>query len=610
MSVLLRITGMAWRYKWRLMIAYASLFAAVGLAMLVVHLVGESIGRLTERDPITDDLVVVTDPRNTVLYSFPGGIFWIALLLMGASLVRGLFDFCRTYTADSLAQMVSYDLRNKFYDKLQHVSFAFHDKEHTGNLMSKATADVEAVRRFVMMGLVRSLEVTVRLLAITTILLILDWQLALISLALTPFLVIRSSIVMKRMRRMWNRVQEKMGQSVNILQENLSGIHVVKAFAAEEHEKSKYAAKAEEVRWEYLQSEQLQGTESARMSLTFTVALGLILWFGGLRVIDGSLDVAGFTKFVLFLNLLTFPIRMLPFIVNTYSRAAASGKRLFDVLDAESPVVEKPDAKDMGRIDGQVVFDNVSFSYDHEASALKQVDLEADPGSIVALLGAPGSGKSTIVNLIPRFYDATDGRITVGGVDTRDFTLASLRRNVGIVQQDVHLFTATIRDNISYGATDASFEDIVEAAKIAQLHEHIIGLPDGYDTWVGERGATLSGGQRQRLSIARTILMDPPVLILDDSTSSVDVETERQIHRAMVQVMKGRTTFVIAHRLSTVRQADMILVLKDGEIVERGNHRDLISQDGIYHDIYELQLRPQEELLLDVSVGNDAGGGS
>ena len=598
---------MAWRYKMRLTIAYMSLSLAVGLAMFVVYLVGTAVGKLVVVDETGIETVVVAD-RSDILFSFPGGIFWIALLLMGASLVRGLLDFCRTYSADSLAQMVAFDIRNKFYDKLQHVSFAFHDKEHTGNLMSKATADVEAVRRFVMMGLVRALEVSIRLIAIICILLVLNWKLALISLALAPVLVIRASVVMRRMRRMWTRVQEVMGQSVNILQENLTGIHVVKAFASEEHEKKKYAMKAEELRHEYLQSEQLQGTESARMSLGFTIALGLILWFGGRQVIGGSLDPQGFTMFVLYLNLLTFPIRMIPFIVNTYSRASASGRRLFEVLDAESPVPEKPDAKNMGRISGHVAFNDVSFSYDHDSPALKHVDISAAPGSIVALLGAPGSGKSTIVNLIPRFYDATDGQITVGGMDSRDFTLASLRNNVGIVQQDVYLFTATIRDNIAYGNSEASFDEIIEAAKVAQLHDHIVSLPHGYDTWVGERGTTLSGGQRQRLSIARTILLDPPILILDDSTSSVDVETERQIHNAMIQVMKGRTTFVIAHRLSTVRQADQILVLKDGEIVERGNHNDLIGRDSIYRDIYELQLRPQEEVLLDMAISSDSGG--
>ena len=500
-------------------------------------------------------------------------------------------------------------MRNSMYDKLQHLSFAFHDNEHTGNLMSKVTSDIEAVRRFVMMGLIRSLEVLFRIVAISIILVFLNWELTLISLVFVPFLIYRSTVVMIRLRLMWLNVQLIMGQLVTVLQENLVGIHVVKAFAAEEHESRKYAAKAQELREEYFKNERLQGTNSAWMTLAFTMSMGLILWYGGWEVLRGDLTAGGLTKFTLYLGQLFFPIRMSAFVIATFSRAIASGGRIFDVLDARSPVEEIPDARDMTDVKGHVRFENVSFSYDKQVPALKNIDISAPPGTVVALLGAPGSGKSSIVNLLPRFYSVTEGRITIDGEDIQRFTLASLRRNVGIVQQDVFLFTASIGDNIKYGVVDASQEDIVRAAKIAQLHDHIESLPDGYDTWVGERGMTLSGGQRQRLSIARTILVDPPVLILDDSTSSVDVETERLIHEAMTEVVKGRTTFVIAHRLSTVRDADLILVLKDGVIVEQGTHRELITRDGIYQDIYELQLRPQEEILLDASVGaaNDGG---
>ena len=578
--------------------AYLAFFAAVGFSLLIPHLLGESIDRLVKTE---GGQIFSVDLDRSILV-------WLALGILGASLMRGFFDFTRTYASDSLSQKVAYDLRNGLYDKLQHLSFAYHDKEHTGNLMSKATADVEAVRRFIMMGLVRSLEVVVRVIAITAILVLLNWELTLLSLAFVPFLVARSTFVVGQMRVLWLRVQEIMGKMVSVLQENLTGIHVVKAFAAEEYESNKYATKASELRSEYYKSERLQGTNSAWMSLYFTLALGLILWYGGWEVIRGDLTPGGLTKFILYMSQLSFPIRFTPFIINSFSRAITSGQRLFDVLDARSPVEERSGAKDMGRVQGYVSFERVSFGYDHRAPALKNVDLSVAPGTVVALLGAPGSGKSTIVNMLPRFYDVTDGRITADGVDIRDFTLASLRRNVGLVLQEVFLFSATIRDNIAYGASGASFQDIVRAAKTAQLHRHIETLPDRYDTWVGERGVTLSGGQRQRLSIARTILTDPPILVLDDSTSSVDVETERLIHQAMAQVMKGRTTFVIAHRLSTVRQADIILVLKEGEIVERGTHDELMARRGIYRDIYELQLRPQAEILLDAAAAGDGGG--
>ena len=600
MQILVRITKIAWQFRASLIFAYLSFFAAVGVSLLIPQLFGEAIDLLVEVDKGT--VVGKVIETDTLLY--------LALAILGASILRGFLDFARTYCTDSLSQKVSYDIRNRFYDKLQHLSFAYHDKEHTGDLMSKATADVEAIRRWVNMGLVRALEVVVRTIALVAILSLMNWELTLISLVFVPFIVIRSSMVMGRLRAMWTRVQQRMGEAVTILQENLVGIHVVKAFASEEFEKEKFARKAQELREEYYQSERLQGTNSAWMTFFFTAGLGLIIWYGGWEVIRGDLTAGGLTKFILYLNQLTFPIRMSSFIINSFSRAISSGTRLFDVLDAESPVVEKPNAQVLERAQGLVEFEHISFAYEGRLPALQHVSISAKPNQITAILGAPGSGKSTIVNLLPRFYDVSEGRITIDGVDVRDFTLDSLRHSVGIVQQDVFLFSATIHDNIAYGVKDATREDVIRAAKVAQLHGHIDSLEDGYDTWVGERGSTLSGGQRQRLSIARSILIDPPVLILDDSTSSVDVQTERMIHQAMVNVMKDRTTFVIAHRLSTVREADLIIVLKDGQIAEQGTHEELLAANGIYQDIYDLQLQPQEELLLDASLTTDNRAGT
>ena len=600
MQILVRITKIAWQFRASLIFAYLSFFAAVGVSLLIPQLFGEAIDLLVEVDKGT--VVGKVIETDTLLY--------LALAILGASILRGFLDFARTYCTDSLSQKVSYDIRNRFYDKLQHLSFAYHDKEHTGDLMSKATADVEAIRRWVNMGLVRALEVVVRTIALVAILSLMNWELTLISLVFVPFIVIRSSMVMGRLRAMWTRVQQRMGEAVTILQENLVGIHVVKAFASEEFEKEKFARKAQELREEYYQSERLQGTNSAWMTFFFTAGLGLIIWYGGWEVIRGDLTAGGLTKFILYLNQLTFPIRMSSFIINSFSRAISSGTRLFVVLDAESPVVEKPNAQVLERAQGLVEFEHISFAYEGRLPALQHVSISAKPNQITAILGAPGSGKSTIVNLLPRFYDVSEGRITIDGVDVRDFTLDSLRHSVGIVQQDVFLFSATIHDNIAYGVKDATREDVIRAAKVAQLHGHIDSLEDGYDTWVGERGSTLSGGQRQRLSIARSILIDPPVLILDDSTSSVDVQTERMIHQAMVNVMKDRTTFVIAHRLSTVREADLIIVLKDGQIAEQGTHEELLAANGIYQDIYDLQLQPQEELLLDASLTTDNGAGT
>ena len=599
MRILLRINGMAFRHRIRLLLGYVTIVIAVGLSLVIPLTFRAAINKLVA----FEDGVITTIDDTEV-----SALVILGLILLAASVTRGFVDFARTYCTDSLSQKVAYDVRSAMYDKLQHMSFAYHDKEHTGNLMSKVTSDVEAIRRYVNMGMVRGLEVPLRVIAIVTLMITVNWQLTLLSLVFLPFLVVKSSFVIVRLRAMWLHVQEVMGELVTILQENLSGIHVVKAFASEEYEKNKYAIKAEELRREYYGNERLQQSTTAWLTLYFTLALGLVLWFGGMELMRGDLDPGGFAAFLLLMNQLTFPIRMTPQIIGSYSRAISSGRRIFEVLDAQSPVVENPDAAEMPRSQGHVRFEDVSFSYDPRIPALKHLDVSAAPGSITAILGAPGSGKTTIINLLPRFYEVTQGRISIDNQDIRDVTLSSLRRNVGIVQQDIFLFNATIQDNIAYGVSSASKEDVIAAAKVAQLHDHIMSLPHGYDTWVGERGTTLSGGQRQRLSIARTVLIDPPVLILDDSTSSVDVETERQIHQAMTDVMKGRTTFVIAHRLSSVRNADHILVLKDGEIAEQGSHTELMARGGTYREIFDLQLRPQEEVLLDAAIGGDDGG--
>ncbi len=597
MDILIRINSIAWQFRTRLILAYLTLAIATGFSLLIPLQFGRAIDAMILHDRAAETFIWLDPATSTMV--------WIAVGLLGASLGRGVFDFARTYTTDSLSQKVSYVLRNRFYDKLQHMSFAYHDREHTGDLMSKATADVEAIRRYVNMGMVRSIEAGLRATALPIILAFINWELALISLAFIPFVVVRSVMVMGRLRTMWTQVQITMGETVTVLQENLVGMNVVKAFASEEFEKRKYERKAQQLRGEYFLSERMQGTNSAWMSFYFTVALGLILWYGGWEVLRGDLSVGELGMFMLFLNQLTFPVRMAGFIINSFSRAISSGHRLFDVLDARSPVSEREDAINLGRAEGTVHFENVSFSYDPRIPALRNVVITAQKNEVIAILGAPGSGKSTIVNLLPRFYEVDDGRITIDGQDIRDFTLESLRHNVGIVQQDVFLFSATIRDNIAYGLSGATLDDVMRAARVAQLHDHIMSLPGGYDTWVGERGTTLSGGQRQRLSIARSVLIDPPILILDDSTSSVDVETERLIHQAMIAVMQGRTTFVIAHRLSTVRDADHIIVLDRGRIVEQGSHEQLDAIGGIYHEILELQLRPQEQMLLDAAITHE-----
>ena len=342
----------------------------------------------------------------------------------------------------------------------------------------------------------------------------------------------------------------------------------------------------------------------------FLLTLGIVLLFGGLGVIDGRMTLGEFTKFVLYLQILAQPFRMAGMIVNNLARAMSAATRIFEVLDAKSPVQDRPNAVEMERAAGHVRFEKVSFGYRRDTPVLSGFNLDVPAGRVVALLGAPGSGKSTLASLIPRFYDVTKGSVTIDGTDVRDVTLESLRRNIGVVQQDVFLFTDTIAANIAYGRPDASMDEIVQAAKIAQLHEHVENLPEGYETVLGERGVSLSGGQRQRLSIARAVLLDPPILVLDDSTSSVDARTENEIRKAMSSVMEGRTTFIIAHRLSTVHSADVIIVLQDGKVAERGSHADLVEHGGLYREIYDLQLRPQEEVMMEFDVPAKVAAGS
>ena len=534
-------------------------------------------------------------------------ILRIAAAILAVSAVRGALSFCQTYLAEALAQKVIYDLRNAFYDHVQNASFGFHDKHHTGNLMSRAITDIQAIGDFVNTGLVRAPYWVLLFIATTVILLWRDWRLGLVGLGLMPVLAVVSAIARLHLRRIWLRVQEGMAELSTVLQENLTGVRVVKAFAAEDQEMAKYESKSGYILGDMVNVARLQALNSSFMAFVYLVTMGLILWYGGSRVIGGEMTPGELAQFLFYMQLLAMPIHHAGALASSFARANSAGQRLFEILEYRSPVRESPHAIEMPRARGHVRFEDVSFSYDRGAPVLNNISIDAGPGSIVALLGAPGSGKSSLVHLLPRFYDLTSGRITIDGVDIREPTLKSLRRNIGLVQQDTFLFTTSLRENIAYGREDATMDEIVGAARVAQLEEFIEGLDDGYDTEVGERGATLSGGQRQRMSIARTVLMDPPVLVLDDATSSVDASTEEMIRKAMESVMRGRTTFVIAHRLSTVYKADEIVVLDEGSIAERGTHWELLERGGLYRRIYDLQLRPQEDVMMDFELPDPVG---
>ena len=594
MHVLIRLLSFLRPYKRRVVYAWlcvcgASAFVLVSPQLvawaidkgLQVHIQGVSGGTSTG--------VALGSTRTLIIAS---------LAIVGAAVGRGVFAYGQTYLAEWVSQRVAYDLRNAIYDHLQGLSYAYHDRAQTGQLMSRATQDVEGVRMFISLGVLRLLYIVILLIVVLALMLYSDWRLTLVSWAFLPFIVWRSVVMTTQLRPIWLRVQDGLARLGTVMQESLTGVRVVKAFSREEHESAKFAVEADALFRDSYATNRIQATNSPMLTALWMMATVATIWFGGRQIVAGNLQIGELTAFMLYLTLLQMPVRVLGWVVILFARAQSSGERIYEILDAESAVTEKPGAVELRSGKGRVRFANVSFSYDVISPVLHDVSMDARPGEVVALLGPTGSGKTTVVNLMPRFYDVTGGRITIDGIDIRDVTLASLRRCFGIVEQDVFLFSATIRDNIAYGAVDASEEEIIRVAKAARIHDFVMSLPDGYDTWVGERGITLSGGQKQRVAIARTLLMDPPILVLDDSTSSVDTETEYLIQQALAELIRGRTTFVIAQRLRTVKAADQILVMRNGQIVERGRHEELLKRGGFYREIYDLELRDQEEALL------------
>ncbi len=521
----------------------------------------------------------------------PRAILSAALAIVVFAVLRGLFAFLQTYWAEKNSQSLAYDLRNDLYAKIQTLSFAYHDRTNTGQLMIRATDDVEKVRLFIGQGLLQLAGAILLLSGTLIILFTTNARLALVTLWILPVALALFMAFGRISQPMFTLVQRKLSALNTTLQENLAGIKVVQAFTREQSEQARFKHQADDLMKQQITIARLF---SFLFPITFLVAnLGqaTTLYAGGRQIIGGTMTLGEWQEFSLYLIYLFFPVAQFGFIITQFGQAAASAVRIFEILDAQNEVTDAPNARPLPPVQGLVRFEDVTFRYFGSGEpVLKAVNFEARPGETVALLGATGSGKTTIINLLPRFYDPTQGCITIDGNDLRQVTLDSLRSQIGIVLQETTLFAGTIRDNIAFGKPDASLDEVISAAQAAAAHEFILSFPDGYDTLVGERGATLSGGQKQRVAIARALLLNPRILILDDSTSSVDLATEAQIQKALDTLMQGRTSFVIAQRISTVMNADQILVLDKGEIVARGTHADLMQDSEVYAEIVQSQL--------------------
>jgi ATP-binding cassette subfamily B multidrug efflux pump len=583
MAHLIRLLFYAKSQWWRLLVGLAGTFVEMVLALMVPLYTKRVIDRLAE-------------PGISVEGAY-GFLNIVAVALLAFGLIRSISIFVQIFITEKASQEVAYSLRNDLYDKLQRQSFAFYDTAATGELMSRLTSDVEMCREATGFGFSSLLGNIAWLVGIAGYLFYLDWRYTLISLSMLPFLFIVATRYTLKVEPLYTDVQEQRAKLTAVAQENFSGVRVVRAFSQEDEEIQRFHHENEGLCSRTLKTAKTGSFYHPAMDFFANLGTVLVIWYGGREVIQGRITLGSMVAFHGSLWMMIWPVRMLGYILGVMQRAAASAKRVFELLDWKSVVVEKPEALVLPGINGWVCFEDVSFGYENDRKILEGINFEARPGEVVAIVGSTGSGKSSLVHLIPRFYDVREGRVTIDGHDVRDVTLESLRRQIGMVLQENFLFSASIRENIAYGRPSASLEEVETAAKAAAAHEFIMQLPDGYDTVVGERGVGLSGGQRQRVAIARALLADPRILILDDSTSSVDLETEREIQEALNHLMKGRTTFIIAQRLSTVQQADKILVLDGGTIVQEGTHTQLVREGGTYREILQSQIIPASSLV-------------
>ena len=527
---------------------------------------------------------------------------WVFVVLIAAiGLLKALLMAGRRLISGRQALGVEYDMRNHLYSHLLRLSFGFYDRHQTGQLMSRATVDLQTVRFFLGYGLIFFFQHVLTLVGVTAVMFWYDWRLALIALAITPVLVGLAYRYSRISHPILRDVQQKMADVATVAEENIVGVHVVKSFAQEEAEQRKFERRSEAVFDQSVAANRQRAYYVPLISFIPLLAQAAVLLIGGHMVAHGQMQIGHFITFNLLLTMLVMPLRMLGMWIGQAQRATASGERIFQVIDEPEEVKDKRDAVDLPPGPGVVRFEQVSFAYSRERPVLEDIDLDVAAGTTVALIGQTGAGKTTLASLVPRFYDVTHGGVTIDGVDVRAVKLASLRSQIGVISQDPFLFSATVRENIAFGAPEATDEDVERAARLAQAHEFIERLPRGYDTVIGERGITLSGGQRQRVAIARALVVDPRVLILDDATASVDATTEAHIRLGLREAMKGRTTLIIAHRLSTIALADEMVVLERGRLVAQGTHEELLEESPVYREIYEHGLL-EHQLIAQVEA--------
>ena len=572
MKHLIRIRTFLKPYRWQITATLLMLLVLTGLSLVVPRIIQSVI-----------DKGLVAGETSSLIRS--------AILLFGLGLVSAILNLGNRYGSEWVAARVGYDLRNRMYDHIQHLPFTYHDHTQSGQLISRCIEDVRSIERFAGGAVADLVRFVLLVTGILYIMLTTNPKLAVIALLPMIPLILMTSIFGTKIGGLFFAVDAAVGDVSNRLQENVVGVQVVRAFAREDHEIRRFtdANKVVFKTWVHVIDEWAKIMPTTNWLTAISIIL--ILWFGGQMVMDGTLTIGAVVAFNAYILMMAEPAQQLTGLVNAGGEAAAGAQRVFEVLDTRPAIESGPEAVAVDQLRGEVEFCDVALKYKDEITAsLNGISVRVEPNRIVALIGPTGSGKTSFVNLIPRFYDVTEGCVMVDGIDVREMDLVALRRQIGIVLQTSLLFSDTIKANIAYGRPDATMDEVIAAAKAAQAHEFIEGFTNGYDTIVGERGVTLSGGQRQRVAIARALLMNPRILILDDSTSSVDTQTEKLIQAALDALMEGRTTFVIAHRLSTVRRADMILVMDKGQIVERGTHTELLARGGLYKEIHDLQL--------------------